>query len=388
MFFGEDFEVLTASSGAEALAIFNRQSDLAVVISDQRMPGMSGVALLGQIYALNPDPVRIILTAYADFHDISQAINQGHIFQYLQKPWQVEDLKLILQQAVAQYRLRQENKALIRQLDEKNRLLLTANRQLEADLTLQQRLQQERREVEVKMLSQAKLASLGEIATGIAHEINQPLTYISMILQSTVRDIARDRVNLKELNEELQESSRQVQRISKIIHHLRTFGRADSGEMVEVSLPVVLDNTLILYRQKLHINSIGLTITADPDLPAVCGNPTQLEQVLINLLQNSFDALAGVEAPAITVEFAARDGRVVTTFADNGCGLDESVAAKMFEPFFTTKPIGKGTGLGLSIVYGIVSDHGGTIECLSQPGAGCRFVLTLPAMPGCCSEAG
>lgn len=387
MFFEEEFEVLTATSGAEALELFASQPDLAVIITDQRMPGMSGVTLLSTIYAINPDPVRIILTAYADFHDISEAINQGHIFQYLQKPWQVNELQLILQQGVAQYRLRQENKALIRQLDEKNQLLLAANQQLAADLTLQQHLEQERREVEIKMLSQAKLASLGEIATGIAHEINQPLTYISIILQATERDIRKGKLNLDELLDEMKESSRQVQRITKIISHLRTFGRADSGEMVEVALPKVLNDTLILYRQKIVINSITLTIATAPGLPLICGNPTQLEQVFINLLQNTFDALAGAEAPAIHVDFTSQDDRLITTFADNGSGLAEGVAEKIFEPFFTTKPTGKGTGLGLSIVYGIISDHGGTIECHSRPGEGCRFIISLPVMSQRCSAA-
>jgi len=387
MFFVEEFEVLTATGGAEALEIFASQPDLALIITDQRMPGMSGVTLLSTIYAINPDPVRIILTAYADFHDISEAINQGHIFQYLQKPWQVNELQLILQQGVSQYRLRQENNALIRQLDEKNQLLLAANRQLALDLTLQQGLEQERREVEIKMLSQAKLASLGEIATGIAHEINQPLTYISIILQATERDITKGKVNLDELLDEMKESSRQVQRITKIISHLRTFGRADSGERIELALPKVMDDTLILYRQKIVINSITLTITKAPGLPLISGNPTQLEQVFINLLQNAFDVLAGAKDPAIHVDFTSQDGQLITTFADNGSGLADGVAEKIFEPFFTTKPTGKGTGLGLSIVYGIVTDHGGTIECLSHPGEGCRFIISLPAITQCCPTA-
>lgn len=386
MFFGEEFDVLTAANGREALDIFINQPDLAVVVTDQRMPEMTGVELLSEIYRINPDPIRIILTAYADFHDITLAINQGHIYQYIQKPWKFEKLNLVLQQAVCQYSLRQENKKFIILLDEKNKLLTAANEQLAADLALQERLELQRREVEVKMLSQAKLASLGEIATGIAHEINQPLTYISIILQATNRDLDRGTLDLDELSVDLKESSRQVQRITKIIHHLRTFGRADSGEMVELQLPVILNDALILYRQKLKINSISLEVPIDSDLPPICGNPNQLEQVFINLLQNSLDALVGVVKPVISVDFAQRDGQLIITFADNGGGIAEEDAAKVFEPFFTTKPIGKGTGLGLSIVYGIIADHGGVIECQSKAGEGCRFTISLPVMVKCCQS--
>lgn len=379
MFFEHDFEILTAANGREALDLFTAHPDLALVISDQRMPEMTGVKLLSEIYQINPDPIRIILTAYADVNDITEAINQGHIYQYVQKPWQFEELHRVLQQAVDKYRLLQENKKLIVLLDEKNKLLTAANQQLAADLALQQKLEHQRREAEVKMLSQAKLASLGEIATGIAHEINQPLTYIQIILQSAERDIERGDLDLKELTADIRESTRQVRRITNIINHLRTFGRADSESMTDLALPAIFNETLILYREKLRINSITLETSSAEDLPLIHGNATQLEQVFINLIQNAIDAVAGTATPTITVGFAHQDGMVRSTFTDTGCGMEEQLVSKIFEPFFTTKPIGKGTGLGLSIVYGIIVDHGGTIECHSHPGQGCQFVISLPA---------
>ena len=386
MFFGNDFEILTATNGLEALDIFRAQKDLAVVVTDQRMPEMTGVKLLSKIYQINPDPIRIILTAYADLHDITAAVNQGHIYQYVQKPYKYEELQRILKQAVDKYLLLQENKKLIALLAEKNQLLTAANHQLIADMALQQTLERQRRDSEIRMLSQAKLASLGEIATGIAHEINQPLTYIQIILQAAGRDIDQGKLNLEELAAEIKESTRQVQRITKIIQHLRIFGRADKGEMVELSLPALFNDTLILYRQKFRINAIALEITVSPNLPHICGNPTQLEQVFINLLQNAFDALEHALTPTIIVDFALKGNQIITTFTDNGCGITSETAAKIFEPFFTTKPIGKGTGLGLSIVYGIIADHSGTIECQSQPGKGSRFVIALPVMAERCTK--
>ena len=380
MFFGEEFEILTARNGQEALRLFASRKDLAVVITDQRMPEMSGVKLLSEIYRLNPEPIRIILTAYADIHDITEAINLGHIYQYVQKPWAFDKLHLILKQAVDKYRLVQENKSLLSLLAEKNKLLTKANQQLAADLALQQRLETERREAEVKMLAQAKLASLGEITTGIAHEINQPLTYIQIILQAAGRDIERGDLDLSELAVEIPEATRQIHRITRIISHLRTFGRADSGEMTDLALPSILNNTLILYREKIRLHGIYLETTSPPAFPLIHGNATQLEQVFINLIQNAIDAIEGVPKPTISVRFTHTGEKVVVTFTDNGCGFDERIAAKVFEPFFTTKPIGKGTGLGLSIVYGIITDHNGTIECQSRPGHGCKFIITLPAL--------
>ncbi|MBU4153956.1 MAG: response regulator [Proteobacteria bacterium] len=380
LFFQNDFQILTALNGREALPIFADRSDLAVVITDQRMPEMSGVKFLSEAYRINPDPIRILLTAYSDVHDITEAINLGHIHQYVQKPWKFDELHLILRSAVDKSRITQENKHLLTLLDQKNRQLTAANLQLEADLKLQHELESQRRDAEIKMLSQAKLASLGEIATGIAHEINQPLTYIQIILQSTAKDIDNKCLDLKELRCDIDESIRQIRRITNIINHLRTFGRADSGDSDAVSLPRILEGTLVLYSENLRLRNIQLSINTHKDLPLVYGNINQLEQVFNNLLQNAIDALTDSDDPTITINFRFNNGMVETSLIDNGSGINNEILTKIFEPFFTTKPTGKGTGLGLSIVYGIIADHNGAIECHSQPGQGCRFTFTLPVL--------
>lgn len=367
-------------NGREALPIFSARNDLAVVVTDQRMPEMSGVKFLSEAYRINPDPIRILLTAYSDVHDITEAINLGHIHQYVQKPWKFDELHLILRSAVDKFKIAQENKHLLALLDQKNRQLTAANLQLAADLKLQQELERQRREAEIKMLSQAKLASLGEIATGIAHEINQPLTYIQIVFQSAARDIEKHCLDIEELGNDIEESIRQIRRITTIINHLRTFGRADSSDNADISLPCVLEGTLVLYRESLRLKNITLHINAEEGLPLVHGNVNQLEQVFNNLLQNAIDALAGTSNPTIAICFETTGNRVVTSLSDNGSGIDEEILTKIFEPFFTTKPTGKGTGLGLSIVYGIIADHNGTIDCQSSPGQGCRFTISLPAL--------
>ena len=188
--FSEDFEVITAETGAEGLNIFNEYIDdgLAVVISDQRMPSMTGVDFLERVHQLNPMPIRIILTAYSDFYDISEAVNKGHIYQFIQKPWEYKTLRPILLRAVDVYTLAKHNEQLISDLEQSNQQLLESNQRLQDELENRKEEEKKRRDAEIMMLSQAKLASLGEMATGIAHEVNQPLSYINVILQGRIRD--------------------------------------------------------------------------------------------------------------------------------------------------------------------------------------------------------
>ncbi len=378
--FKDEFEVITAVSGNEGLEIFRANHDIAVIVADQRMPGMSGVEMLTGIYKMDPDPIRIILTGYINPQDIILAVNQGHIHQYINKPWNIDQVRSILCQAVDKYQLTRENKRLLKVLAEKNEALQTANKQLLADIELQARLERQNREAEIKMMSQAKMASLGQIATGIAHEINQPLTFIKIALESTARDVENQSLNIPELLEDINESQKQIRRITLIIDHLRTFGRNSSDEQDLVNMPEALDSALILFKQKIKAGGVELRITGADNLPLVYANISKLEQVFTNLIQNSMDALEDVDKGRIEVDFQSQGRQLVTRFIDNGQGMGPEVREKVFEPFFSTKETGRGTGLGLSIIYGIVSELNGTIDCESAPGQGCTFTITLPIL--------
>ncbi len=234
------------------------------------------------------------------------------------------------------------------------------------DLTAEKTISSERREMEIKMLTTSKLATLGEMATGMAHEINQPLNYISIFLQNLQADPQVRADSVKRAN-------RCVDRITEIIDHLRMFGRSDTKREMPVDIGTVLNNALILMQNQLR--SLGITLEQNvPDhLPKILGNENQLEQVLINLFQNAMDALDSRQGEKkITVDVAASDDgkSVVIKFADNGSGMPDHVREKIFEPFYTTKKVGKGTGLGLSIVYGIITDMGGSVSCESEEGEG------------------
>ncbi|MFW8599874.1 ATP-binding protein [Desulfobacterota bacterium M19] len=378
--FKDEFEVITAISGNEGLDIFRVNHDIAVIVADQRMPGMSGVEMLTRIYEMDPDPIRIILTGYINPQDIILAINQGHIHQYINKPWNIDQVRSILCQAVDKYQLTRENKRLLKVLAEKNEALQRANKQLIADIDLQARLERQNREAEIKMMSQAKMASLGQIATGIAHEINQPLTFIKIALESTARDVENQALNITELLEDINESQKQIRRITLIIDHLRTFGRNGSDEQNPVNMPEALDCALILFKQKIKAGGVELRISGADNLPLVNANISKLEQVFTNLIQNSMDALEDVENGRIEVDFQSCGQQVITRFIDNGQGMAPEVREKVFEPFFSTKETGRGTGLGLSIIYGIVSELNGIIDCESTLGRGCTFTITLPVL--------
>jgi PAS domain S-box-containing protein len=245
---------------------------------------------------------------------------------------------------------------------------------------ISRRIQQEekRKEVEIKSLAQDKLASLGEIATGVAHEINQPLSYIKIILESTLNDLANKQLDTKELDEDFHESLRQIGKITKIISHLRTFGRSDMTSFNPVSLPWVIEDTMILMKERLRIKNISINKQITDNLPLVYGNHVKLEQVFINLLQNSMDALEEQGKGEIDLVMDQADDNVIVRFSDNGKGIPSEVLERIFEPFYTTKDVDKGTGIGLSIIYGIIQELHGTVTCESTEGQGTTFEIRLP----------
>lgn len=247
------------------------------------------------------------------------------------------------------------------------------------DVTEQDKAEARRKELEVKALAQSKLASLGKIATGVAHEINQPLSYIRIAYESALRDMEEQRFDTAESRESFREALRQVGRITAITEHLRNFGRADTSSFEEVLLPGVLNSSLTLMAEILRLANITLEVDAAEDLPLIMGNSVQLEQVFINLFQNSADAMRQAEDKRIRVTMRLAGNMIETGFSDSGPGIPPTARQKIFEPFYSTKSGEDRTGLGLAIVNSIVRGHGGTITYHELPGWGANFVILLPA---------
>jgi PAS domain S-box-containing protein len=246
------------------------------------------------------------------------------------------------------------------------------------DITRRYEEKAKRQEMEMRALTQDKLASLGEIATGVAHEINQPLSYIKIILESTLSDIEMEKLDKEELSGDFNESLRQVGKITNIISHLRTFGRSDVTSFSPVKLSRILDDTLILMKERLRIRNITIDIHLEEHLPMLYANHAKLEQVFVNLIQNSMDAIEEQGKGEIILTARVENNEVLILYTDTGAGIDPMVQQKIFDPFFTTKEPGKGTGIGLSIVYGILQEHEGTITCESEMGKGATFRIKLP----------
>jgi PAS domain S-box-containing protein len=263
---------------------------------------------------------------------------------------------------------------------------ITERKRTEASLqALREEAERRRVEAERAALEQAarraeKLASLGTLAAGLAHELNNPIGIMSSRIELILLE---DAALSAELRDDLQVLQRQAQRVAKITNGLLSFARQSSGDRGPVDLNHVVQETLALAERQIEKEGVRFAIELAPDLPAIFGDADTLQQVVLNLLTNARDALAAGGGD-IHIRTARREGRpdfVELVVADTGPGIAPEDLTRLFDPFFTTKPAG--TGLGLSISHGIVREHGGTIDVESSPGRGTRFVLAFPAIrPG------
>lgn len=247
----------------------------------------------------------------------------------------------------------------------------------------------DRIQAEAQLIQAGKMATLGEMSAGVAHELNQPLNALRIGCEFIQKQLARG-IALKEevLDKVSREMVTQVERAARIIDHLREFGRKSEGdEMEPVDINQPIRDVFTLLGQQLKIREIQVVLDLAPDLPPVLGVATRLEQVFLNLVMNARDAIEekrrcfGAEPVEARIEIRTfvANRHVVVTVSDTGIGMSEAVRERIFEPFFTTKEVGKGTGLGLSISYGIVKECGGSIDVSSEEGTGTAFRLTFPA---------
>ncbi len=245
---------------------------------------------------------------------------------------------------------------------------------------------EELKRTQAQLVQSAKMASLGELVAGIAHEINNPL-YFAMINQESLQtlldevaegtgDMAR-RENLAKARNRLASMQTGLDRIKDIVANLRTFSRLDEGEWAEGNINEGIDSVLMLLEHKFKGRiSINKDYCADACL--YCA-PSIVNQVVMNLVSNAIDAIEGEGTIFI---HTAKDGRTFRfSISDTGSGIAPEILDRIFEPFFTTKPVGSGTGLGLAISYGIVQAHHGTIDVDSAPGIGTTFTVRLPIVP-------
>ncbi len=246
----------------------------------------------------------------------------------------------------------------------------------------------QRLETEQQLIQASKMATLGEMATGVAHELNQPLSVIKTSSGFFMKKVRKKEPIKEEILYTLaEEIDAHVDRATKIINHMRQFGRMADVKMTPLQLNDLLRKAFDLFSQQLKVRGIEVAWSLEDDLPKIKANPDRMEQVFINLLINARDAIEerweGKDFKPgdkkITLCTYTEAGQVRVEVSDTGGGVPPGIAERIFEPFFTTKEVGKGTGLGLSISYSIIKEAGGQIRVSNRNRSGTAFILTFPA---------
>ena len=252
----------------------------------------------------------------------------------------------------------------------------------------------EKDQLQEQLIRASRLAELGEMAAGFAHEINNPLqiirsehSLVNMILEDLNEKGKVDAPEeMAELHDSINQIGLQVQRCSEITHSILKFGRKAEAAPKNVDLKEFIPSIVQMISNKAVVNGVNIQLDIANDTPSVFGDSGQLQQVLINLLNNALDAIYekhGVRGGELLISSGSADQQTVwISVKDNGCGIDITDQKKIFSPFYTTKPIGKGTGLGLSVCYGIINAMGGSMEVASEKGIGTTFTVKLPISGG------
>jgi PAS domain S-box-containing protein len=243
-----------------------------------------------------------------------------------------------------------------------------------SDLREHRRMQKKLEETQNQLLQAEKIASLGQLAAGVAHEINNPLAGILIYAQILQREMEEDDAGRQHLKEIIS----QTLRCKEIVTRLLEFSRRSLGQRNLVDVNDVILRCVKLIDKQVLFHNIEIKLELDPDLPQIFADPGELQQVFTNLFINAADAMKGWGTITITSHTAPQKDGLIITFSDTGSGIPPEIRDKIFDPFFTTKPPGKGTGLGLSVVYGVIQRHGGSIEVECPPGGGITFTIRLP----------
>jgi two-component system, NtrC family, sensor kinase len=349
-------QTLEAASGEEALRLLEQQP-VDIIVLDVKMPGMNGIETLQRIKERYATAEVIMLTGHANTRDGVEGIKSG-AFDYLTKPIEIEHLFRKITQA-----------------HNKIRRVLAAKQEAE----FRQRTKQQMEVAE-------RLVALGTMATGVAHEINNPLAIIQesagwlqqILAKPEMSDIARK----SDFEKALQRIEKAVQRARRITRQLlevvktQSIEIPDPGAITEINLKDVAQECIALVKAEASLKKIEILLEIGKPYPIVRTDPYQLLQVMLNLLTNSIQAIG--KDGRITIGLHATSQGAEIAIQDTGCGIPKENINRIFEPFFTTKGVGQGTGMGLYVSWGIVAKLGGSITVDSQPGKGATFTITLP----------
>lgn len=383
------YECVEASSVMEAFAQLARE-EFALVISDVLLPGLSGVELLRKVVDSYPQTAVIMASGVDQPQRALDAIRQG-AFDYLIKPCDLDVLELTVERALQRREWMLDARRYKAALEERVSELASQKAEL-------QRLQSQ-------IVQSEKMASLGQLAAGIAHELNNPAGFIygNMDLLSQYLgdlkeilaaytalelspadkdaiDAIKEKIDYQNMVDDLLTISTDCHegagRIKDIVQNLRVFTRLDEAEAQQTDVHEGIDSTLRLLSR--YFSADKITLSRDyGTLPLIDGFPGQLNQVWMNLLVNAAQAM-GDKSGEVSITTTSQGDEIEVAIKDTGQGIPKECLDRIFDPFFTTKKVGDGMGLGLSICFGIVDRHGGTIQVDSVAGSGTRFAVRLP----------
>jgi two-component system, NtrC family, sensor kinase len=418
----QPFEVVSALQGSAGLGqlieAISEGKPFALAFVDIRMPpGWDGVETIERLWKVDPDLQVVICSAYSDYtgDDIRHRLGDTDGLLILKKPFDTAEVTQVAHAMTRKWSLQRAQRDQTTLLDAlvhaRTSELETANRRLAAEM-----LHRERIEAELRLAQ--KLESIGQLAAGIAHEINTPAQYVSdnmHFLRSSFEDLERLRAKLRtacavrDANREYRESlddidvlEREIdldyltaevplafqsahnglERIRSIVQAMRVFGRHDSSQKSTTDVNRLVSSTIEVSRHEYrHVADIDLQLGT---LPPVLCNAGEISQVFLNLIVNAAHAIESIVKDTgtrgrIAVRTELADSCVVISVADTGCGIPEAIRARIFDPFFTTKDVGRGTGQGLSIARSIIVDrHSGSISVDSVVGQGTTFTVRFP----------
>lgn len=368
------FRCFEAESFHQAINILQSE-DISIVITDVILPGLSGIELLRKVVETYPDKSVIILSDIDRTHRVIDALRLG-AYDYLIDPCDPHVLAMTVSQAL-------ERNSLVKRARQYKADLEARNIELERKRAELQRLQ-------TQIVHSEKMASLGQLSAGIAHELNNPVGFIYGnldLLRSSVLDLidlcaanSSDSEELERIREDVEsiisDCRDGASMIRDIVQNLRTFSRLDEAEFKRTDVHEGIVSATRLLSRYFSGGNITLIQDYGEDVPQIDSFSSQLNQVWMNLLVNAAQAVGS--GGEVRISTRREEANVLVTVEDNGCGIPKENLDRIFDPFFTTKPVGEGTGLGLSIIFGIIERHGGSIDVESTVGEGTTFTVALP----------
>jgi two-component system NtrC family sensor kinase len=385
------FKVIQAERLAEALQRLD-EGQFDVILSDLGLPDSQGLETFVRMHAQAPDTPIVVLTAMNDEDLALRAMQEGaqdylvkgqteglllmrsirYAIERQRAEGEIRRLNLEAIRSAAEKEVAEVRAAMAEKLEENNRELAETNRRL--------------KETQAHLIQSEKMASLGQLVAGIAHELNNPLAFIRSNVFTIETWLSQIKAqvephltpasakNLEKVRTRLSDMQEGLDRVKDLVLKLRTFSRLDEGEFKTVDVHESLDSVLLFLRHRTKGRIlVEKDYCADGTLSCYA---SQLTQVFMNLVANAVEAIEG--QGKITITTRRSDAHFSTSVRDTGKGIPEAILHRIFEPFFTTKPVGQGTGLGLAISYGIVLAHQGTIEIHNREEGGTEFLVKIP----------